>query len=92
VDAVAGGVGRGVDPERASDRRRETLRGLVGLGVGDRLLDPSQKLSPGELGVVRVDDLELPPDDLAEGPIGEAGPVSGQCPTRKAGFSGRPLI
>ena len=49
---------------------------------------PSPQLSPGELGVVGVDDLELAADHLAERPVGEAGAVGGAVP--QSASSGSP--
>ena len=69
--------GRRLDAERAPERGGEPLGRLLGLRVRDQLLDPAWSLLQAALGVVGVDDLERPADDLAERPVGEPGAVGG---------------
>ena len=77
LGAVEPRAGGGLDPERPAERGREPLRRLLGLTAGHEALDPAVELSPGRGGVVGVDDLERPADDLGQRPVGEPGAVGG---------------
>ena len=66
-----------LDPEGSAERRRDSLRRLLGVGGFDQSRDPALQLAPGELAGIGVDDLEGPANHLAEGPVGQPGAIGG---------------
>ena len=85
VGPVRRELGGGLDAERPGDGRRDALRAArrSRSSATSRLDRRGASLAQAGSRVVGVDDLELPADDLAERPVGQAGAVGRAAPDRE---------